>query len=89
MAEQPDLDDAGQHFDSSEQLSMTVIARYMRLRRKQDGLTVKGSLISVLLKGASMIKLPLSLTMGPAFITAIRSLGSVEPSVRKLCSTLA
>jgi hypothetical protein len=72
VAKEPDFDDTGKHLDSCHDLSYTLVHTLPHSRKGKEH-TLKGSFIISRGNGASMTKLPLSVTTGPAFLTAMRS----------------
>lgn len=88
VAEQANFDNSCQHLDSCHNLPQLLIK--WQSERLNVMHTVYGSFITSRENGASMMKLPLSETTGPAFAFAIRSVALGEPSIWwRFCKTLA
>lgn len=85
VAEETNLDDARQHLDTSEELRKMPSQVYRREIGAGWRRTVYGSFMISSGKGASMIKLPLSDTTGPALAFAMRRVALGEPIKCKFC----
>lgn len=77
-AEQADLDHSGEHLDARQELWYRAVSKLLISLGIQER-TSWGFRMYSSPKGASMQKFPLSVTIGPAFILAIRRTASVEP----------
>src|ERR1700733_9727829 len=81
MTKEPDLHNARQHFYSGHDLTKATSSINKNLKVEDRARTVKGSFITSVANGASMIKLALSETTGPAFIFAMRKTALGDPNV--------
>ena len=86
MAEEADLDDPREHLDASQKpISGESGAVSHPFESRAAARTVCGFFMISSGKGASMIKLPLSETTGPAFALAIRRDALGEPMRCRFC----
>jgi hypothetical protein len=85
ITEKADLNPPGKQFNVYEKLSRLSVET---LRREDMQSTSRGFLKAASSNGASMMKLPLSVTTGPAFARAMRRVAFGESSfVRRLRRT--